>query len=610
MATGQLGATLRHLRGLAAPGHYAARSDRDLLCAYLDHSDQDAITALVKRHGPLVLGVCRRVLLDAHGAEDAFQATFLLLARNGAGIRKQDSLASWLHGVAYRVARNAKRAAARRRRHETEAHTMRRTAAGSDVSWREVQAVLDEELQRLPEPQRAAFVLCCLEGRSSAEAARELAVTAGAVWNRVAKARKLLRKRLAARGVTLSALLGVAALSENGLRAAVPADLLRTTVQAVTLPGAGHAAAGLVSAEVLRLVKGAHQAMLSTRAKLAILLLALLGLTGTGLGLAGPQPGAERAAAKRQQGAAEVRWKAAGVLDTHDSAVLCLAFGPGQVVVSGDEDGYVRVRDAATKKRLPFYKPDARIDPIVGITYAPDDSWVSFRQKNAVHMAFGDKYLKDGIPTDYGIGYGVGNSRPLAIASDGKTYAFGSPDTQTVNVAVWDFPNGGNKERGIDCKGHGDEVLCAAFAPDDALLVTGGADKTARVGEASSGNEKQLLRGHTDSVLVVAFSPDGKLIATGGRDGLVKIWDAGGKERASLKGHSAVRCLAFAPDGKALASGGEDRTLRVWDVGTGRQRAALKGHTDTIHAVGFTRDGQFLVSAGQDRTVRLWKQQK
>jgi RNA polymerase sigma factor (sigma-70 family) len=305
MATRQLGATLRRLRGLAATGHYAARSDRDLLCAYLDHDDQDAFAALVKRHGPLVLGVCCRVLLNEHAAEDAFQATFLLLARNVATIRKQSSLASWLYGVAYRVAQSAKRSAARRRRRETEANAMRRTAVSSDVSWREVQAVLDEELQQLPEIHRAAFVLCCLENRSRAEAARELGVTEGAVWNRVARARKLLRERLAARGVTLSALLGVAALSGNGLAAAIPAGLLRATVQAVTLPGADHPAAGVVSAEVLRLVKGAHQAMLSTKAKLAVLLLALLGLTGIGLGRAGPQPEAERAAPAPQQGPAK-----------------------------------------------------------------------------------------------------------------------------------------------------------------------------------------------------------------------------------------------------------------------------------------------------------------
>src|SRR5262249_24109568 len=151
---------------------------------------------------------------------------------------------SWLYGVAYRVAGSAKRSAARRRRHEAEANAMRRTAVGSDVSWREVQAVLDEELQKLPEIHRAAFVLCCLENRSRTEAARELGVREGPVGNGVAGARKLLRERLAAGGVTLSALLGVAALCESGLLAAVPARLLHATVRAVTLPGADRAAAG------------------------------------------------------------------------------------------------------------------------------------------------------------------------------------------------------------------------------------------------------------------------------------------------------------------------------------------------------------------------------
>ncbi len=287
MATRQLGATLRYLRGLAATECQTARSDQDLLHAYLDHQDQGAFAALVQRHGPLVMGVCRRVLHDAHAAEDAFQATFLLLARNGATIRKQGAVASWLYGVAYRVSSNAKRATARRRRHETEAMAMRRTAATSDLSWREVQAVLDEELQRLAEIQRAAFVLCCLENRSCAEAARELAVAEGTVWNRVARARKLLRERLAARGVTLSALLGVAAVCQDGLLAAVPAGLVRATVQAVALAGTAGATAGLVSAEVLRLTKGANRAMLSTKVKGIVLLLAFVALIGASFSLSG-----------------------------------------------------------------------------------------------------------------------------------------------------------------------------------------------------------------------------------------------------------------------------------------------------------------------------------
>src|SRR5262249_14430013 len=147
--------------------------DRELLDGFVAGRDEAAFAALVARHGPLVLRVCRRVLRHEQDAEDAFQATFLVLAQHGVAIRKREVLANWLHGVAYRTAMSAKRTAARRR--SREARPRERPAAVSP-SWDDVQAVLDEEIHRLPDVFRAAFVLCVLQGKSVAEAAAELAV--------------------------------------------------------------------------------------------------------------------------------------------------------------------------------------------------------------------------------------------------------------------------------------------------------------------------------------------------------------------------------------------------------------------------------------------------
>src|SRR5436305_10194922 len=166
MSTAPFAAALTSLRREAVE-----RSDRQLLDAYVVANDQSAFAALVRRHGPMVLGVCRRLLRDLHDAEDAFQATFLVLARGARGIRKGDSLSGWLHGVCYRVAMRAKRDAARRRKHEGRVPP-RTEAATWESAWRELQAVLDEEVERLAPAYRAAFVQCCLDALRKPEAAR------------------------------------------------------------------------------------------------------------------------------------------------------------------------------------------------------------------------------------------------------------------------------------------------------------------------------------------------------------------------------------------------------------------------------------------------------
>src|SRR5262245_2930016 len=162
MPNGPLPRVLTHVRGLVAALHDRAATDRELLERFVSRRDEAAFAALLERHGAMILGVCRRVLRDAHDAEDACQATFLALARKAPAIRKRDSLASWLYGVAVRVARNLRRSAARRRACAgPQVHDQDATA---ELTWREVREALDEELRRLPEPLRAPLVLCCLEG--------------------------------------------------------------------------------------------------------------------------------------------------------------------------------------------------------------------------------------------------------------------------------------------------------------------------------------------------------------------------------------------------------------------------------------------------------------
>jgi RNA polymerase sigma factor (sigma-70 family) len=287
MADRQLSTVLRHLRTVAGT-HYHHRSDRELLAAFTARNDQAAFTALVQRHGPMVLGVCRRVLHHLQDAEDVFQATFILLARRVADIRKPESLASWLHGVASRMAHNAKRSASRRRKHEGRAQPLPPVNPTAELAWREVQALLDDEVQRLPEIYRVPFILCCLENRSQAEVARQLGIKAGTVWSRLTHARRLLQQRLSRRGVALPAVVGLLAVSAEAAMAAVSGSLVSSTAQAAALSAAGSTTDG-ASARVIALVQGAQQAMPS-KCKMATLVLLAVGVLGAGFGLAWHRP--------------------------------------------------------------------------------------------------------------------------------------------------------------------------------------------------------------------------------------------------------------------------------------------------------------------------------
>jgi RNA polymerase sigma factor (sigma-70 family) len=239
MTEAPLGAVLRHVRRAAARDTDEA-TDAELLRHFLGGRDPAAFAALVRRHGPMVLRVCRRVLGHHQDAEDAFQVTFLVLARQAPAIRSKASLASWLHGVAYRTALCARRGEATRRAHEGRVRTMSQKDAPQELGWREVQALLDEEIQALPEAHRAPFVLCQMEGHSREEAARQLGLKEGTVSSRLARARERLRERLQRRGVELPAALGLAALTADAARA-VPRRLLEATARA----GAAYAAGDL-----------------------------------------------------------------------------------------------------------------------------------------------------------------------------------------------------------------------------------------------------------------------------------------------------------------------------------------------------------------------------
>jgi RNA polymerase sigma factor (sigma-70 family) len=285
MADGQLDGVLQHVRKMVAGQSAGSLSDGELLERFARHRDEAAFAALVQRHAVMVLSVCRRVLHHVQDAEDACQAAFLVLARKAGSIRKQESVGSWLHGVAYRIAANLKRSIARRSAHEGPFSDVPQADTTGQVTWQEVRALLDEELQRLPRHYRAPLVLCYLEGKTRDEAAQELGWGLGALRGRLERGRDLLRLRLTRRGLTLSAALLATALTENTSSSAPPVALTSAVVKAATLLAGGQAAYPVVSARVAVLLQGALRTMFLNRIKTVVPALLAVVALGVGGGL-------------------------------------------------------------------------------------------------------------------------------------------------------------------------------------------------------------------------------------------------------------------------------------------------------------------------------------
>jgi RNA polymerase sigma factor (sigma-70 family) len=261
------------------------RTDGELLEHFLTQHEEAAFEALVRRHGPMVLGVCRRVLRNVHDAEDAFQATFLVLVHKAGSIVPRDTVGNFLYGVAYRTALKARALAARRHSKERQVRDMPQPARESAPDDRlDLQPHLDQELARLRDKYRAPLVLCDLEGKTRGEAARLLGVAEGTLSSRLARARRMLAGRLATRGVTLSASTLAVALSREATAAYLPAGLLASTTHAALRLAAGEAVADVVSAQAALLTKGVLKAMFVTKCKgvFAWVMVAALAALGAG----------------------------------------------------------------------------------------------------------------------------------------------------------------------------------------------------------------------------------------------------------------------------------------------------------------------------------------
>jgi RNA polymerase sigma factor (sigma-70 family) len=594
--------------------------DKDLLRRFVVRHDEAAFLALLRRHGPMVLGICRALLPNAADAEDAFQATFLIFVRKAPSIHKGPSLASWLRGVAYRTACRAQTDFARRHKHERLA--VRQEASSTDeMTWPEVQQVLHEELGGLSERYRAPLTLYYLQGRTLDESAAHLGLAKSTLKTRLERGRAVLRARLLRRGLGSEGALLAAAWPARG-PAGLPAPLLGSTTSAVLTVAAGQTTSA-ASAPVTALIEGVLNAMRITKLKMITAVMTVLALAGLGLGWLGstmlleptPQQKATQARQAAHKPVVADRTQPGPrrlVLQTPPPiSVNSVAVSPDGSLIATAADG-VRLYDARTGALLRAIG-DAGDR---GVAFSPDGRTLAAA---GFHMdkLVGIYDVQTGKRLQNLPGHTEWETDALAFSPDGKLLASTGVDKQ---ILVWELATGKLRHRLAD---QPFRVPALAFSPDSATLVGGGA-KTVRLWDTATGRLRRSLEGHRDWVCTLAFSPDGKTLASGscdwayhrgrntalfpgpdpGCESQCKIWNlASGDLQRTISRPGRLLSLAFAPDGKSLACG-IGKEVRLYDLGTETPGRVVTSHDFAVTSVAFLKDGSAVLSGSHDHTVK------
>jgi RNA polymerase sigma factor (sigma-70 family) len=612
---------LEHLRQRIDPARQREPSDADLLERFRRQREEAAFTLLMQRHGPMVLAVCRRVLGDAHEAEDAFQATFLVLVHQAGAIRKQQSLAGWLHSVAARIARKAGMRVARQRIAERQ---IQPPTVGDDpcdtLAVAELRAVLDEEIERLPAKYRMPLVLCYVADKTHEQAAHELGWPKSSLTTRLAKARDLLQRRLRRRGFTAPAGLLAVMLTEATANAAVPALLTLSTVRLAAQALAGETlAATATTALANSFVKGATL----TKWIASLTLLATLGFAATlGYRMANtgsPAKQAEPAAKATDSPRATQAEPRKPRLDLqgdplpdgvlarmgsgrlrHGGFVRQLAFTPdGKSLVSGGGRG-LRIWDAATGKLR--RRADAPGDWTLSFAFTRDGILVASADNpegivilQVINPASGKVRRRLEMPDR-------ATSATVTLSRDGKWLAYSHQN----NIRLYDTASGKEKLR----LPRGESMV---FAPDGKSLAVCDSSNTVRLHDTANGECTRRLQHQGDHVAEIAISADGRYLASiphndGQELGEISIWDLRtDKERHRLKGAGgSVLSAAFSPDDKYVAVGCRDSHLLLFDLATGKE--VRRFPTDALFAgIAFSPDGKSLAAVSGEGVIRLWE---
>ena len=595
-------------------------SDALLLQRYVHQRDEAAFTALVARHGNWVLRLCRRILGDVHAAEDAFQATFLILAQKAHSLKQPDALPAWLYGVARRVALKARTKSPRPRQPLDKALIDARPDPMTQVSARELLDILDEEVQRLPAAQRSAVVMCCLEGHPQDEAARMLGWSPGSLKGHLERGRRRLHDRLQRRGITLSAVLAVVAVSRCE---AVSMLLAQNTVKAA-LNGSLGSSAGMLASSVLKAMLWGKAAGVMT------VILAIAAAASTTVAFVYHEPAGQTPEDKKPAVSAalkeaderkpRVRTDALGD-PLPDGAIrrlgtlrfrhggnsggsICnlLLTPDGKALVSNDYYGSrtVCVWEMATGKLLHQFPGNYDQQ---NIALSPDGKLVAIGQKKTIFLwdlASGKEFRR----------LAQADMHSFAFSPDGKTLAAAGYDAE---IHLWDFVSGKEITKirwPLQNEPSGLAVL--AFTPDGRTLIAGGMfGSKIRLWDVASGKQRHEFDAKGGDIFSFALSPDGAILATGNRQGGIPLWDVKiGKmmQKLQAKGRKECTGVAFAPDGKTLAAiereDNED-IVSFWDIASGKELPRPKNDIHAFWNVVFASDGKTLIT-GWCSAIRLW----
>jgi RNA polymerase sigma factor (sigma-70 family) len=566
----------RFLRHIAVSRRGDPRSDADLLAAFSRLHDGDAFAALVTRHGPLVWGVCTRLLPDPHDAEDAFQATFLVLARKAGSLAEHKAIAGWLYVVARRTVQDMRKAGRRRQYRERQAFTMRAisdTAAPNPELW----GAVDEALAELPEKYRTPLVLCYLQGRTHVEAARELGCAVGTISWKLARGCELLRGRLATRGVALATASAVAILSQSRAAAALPVHLVHSTTEAALEFVTG----SVTATTATQLAQGVIQSMAGTKLKLCGLLLVVL--AGVGLGAGFTPPASVNAAGDEATPVATPSL----LVPQADDKVLTDRLGdplPDGAVV---RIGTSRLRQAAD--HIAFLADGRSFVAGGGVDRLSPTRGQSIRVWD---KATGKELRRlEGYPD--GVGF-------LAFSPKTQLVAFRGGDPADV-VRLWDAAAG--KEIPLTNPIHLSGPVDAC--DDGKLVVLSSKPGSFRLVDVETGAVKVEgeFDNHTTTVNTFAWSPDNRSVAlacsqtsaaTKQREHLVIIWDPiAARVLRKLTASEGIRRLTWSPDGSTLAALSDRHTAFLWDAESAQERCRLEA--DNFGPFAFSPDGKRLV---------------